>query len=101
MTILGLHARRCDWKSSQDVVRHMLDRKAELDSLVLNVAFATGIAANQVPDEFTWCNKDGVNWCTESRNQHIPQYCESCWAHGSVSALADKIKIDDVCSLRP
>jgi len=51
------------------------------------------LGAVEYPKDFTWCNKDGKNYCTMSRNQHIPQYCGSCWAHGAVSALSDRIKI--------
>ena len=34
--------------------------------------------AGGYPSNFTWCNKDGVNYCTPSLNQHIPQYCGAC-----------------------
>jgi len=51
------------------------------------------LTAQELPDNFTWCNKDGVNYCTMNRNQHVPQYCGSCWAHGAISALGDRIKI--------
>jgi len=51
------------------------------------------ITDDMLPTNFTWCDHEGVNYCTKSLNQHIPQYCGSCWAHGSVSALGDRIKI--------
>jgi len=51
------------------------------------------LGPKDMPADFTWCDKDGKSYCTMSRNQHIPQYCGSCWAHGAVSALGDRIKI--------
>mmetsp|Transcript_5325 Transcript_5325/g.7533 ORF Transcript_5325/g.7533 Transcript_5325/m.7533 type:complete len:347 (-) Transcript_5325:88-1128(-) len=49
--------------------------------------------AKDLPDAFTWANVDGVSYLTHSLNQHLPQYCGSCWAHGAISAFSDRIKI--------
>merc|ERR1719253_2460409 len=51
------------------------------------------VRTEDLPASFTWGDKDGVNYLTKSLNQHIPQYCGSCWAHGAISALGDRIKI--------
>ena len=54
----------------------------------------TYIDPQDLPDSFTWSDVDGVSYLTHSLNQHIPQYCGSCWAHAALSSLADRIKID-------
>lgn len=51
------------------------------------------LGAAAMPDAHNWCDINGTSYCTTMRNQHIPSYCGSCWAHGAVSALADRIKI--------
>jgi cathepsin X len=51
------------------------------------------LSDDDVPEEFTWQNVNGKCYLTHAINQHIPQYCGSCWAFAALSALADRIKI--------
>jgi len=67
--------------------------KAKLSEHVVSPRPHTIHKLDDLPDTWNWCDMNGTNYCTMSRNQHIPQYCGSCWAHGSVSALGDRIKI--------
>lgn len=53
----------------------------------------THVVNESLPQSFSWSDVEGVNYLTKNLNQHIPVYCGSCWAHGSISALSDRIKI--------
>ncbi|CAI5716959.1 unnamed protein product [Hyaloperonospora brassicae] len=44
----------------------------------------------QLPTHLDWCER---GFCVPSWNQHVPQYCGSCYAHGALSSAQDRIKI--------
>lgn len=53
----------------------------------------TYLKDDKLPASFTWSNVEGKSYLTHSLNQHLPQYCGSCWAHGALSSFADRVKI--------
>jgi len=48
MTILRVHSKRQNWAKSVEVIRDMQLRQAPIDSIVLNVVLATGVAAGEL-----------------------------------------------------
>lgn len=50
-------------------------------------------SAEATPKAKDWRDVDGKTLVTVVKNQHIPQYCGSCWAQAATSSLSDRIKI--------
>lgn len=56
------------------------------------------IAPEDIPAVWDWraiVQTDNTvnNFLSATRNQHTPQYCGSCWAQGTTSALSDRFSI--------
>jgi cathepsin X len=54
---------------------------------------AKTLSVNALPESFWYGDLDDHNYLSWTVNQHLPQYCGSCWAQSTVSTLADRINI--------
>ena len=78
--------------SKLTLYHQVMPKHKQFENYTLPLPF-TYIHAKDLPEAFSWSNVNGTSYLTRSLNQHIPQYCGSCWAHGAMSSLADRIKI--------
>lgn len=67
-----------------EVVRDLEFRQSSRASHITQPLPWTYLNPKTLPANFDWRNVNGTNFASTTRNQHIPQYCGSCWVRCSV-----------------
>ena len=70
-----------------------VSQKCRFDSKNTMIDYERYATNDDLPETIDWRNKDGNNYCSPVKNQHIPIYCGSCWAQATTSVLSDRINI--------
>jgi hypothetical protein len=87
-SILSLHASAdsevVSLASSRVVTAGAAKNQLELHEKYSSPLPRTYVAAKDLPRAFSWGAVNGVSYLTKSMNQHLEQYCGSCFVRGIV-----------------
>eukprot|EP00798_Chlamydomonas_sp_ICE-L_P002338 gene2338-8634_t len=70
-----------------------LKKPIDESRIYFNHRVAPKLTEEEMPQNFDWGNVNGTSLLIPSWNQHIPTYCGSCFLHGSLSMISDRISI--------